>query len=204
MDLELSGEAFRQARSMNWQLTRMHIMMRTLGVFALLLVLGSCTQTEPIVFPIELQLRPTDFPKEVDLISAGYDEVEGGVSRTASFGTEGRLFIVVNHELYLLEGQSTARDLYSEEIEKLFPAESWQPNEQFSFRPSNQEDQFKFACLESNLGGGSVLSCTLVQQHGRLVSIVHANLDGEILKIEDLEVAVRRLDRRISAWDDPG
>ena len=169
-------------------------------VFGLLLY--ACNVRELV--PHELMLTVNDFPpgwshdKLIDI-----PKVAGADARRDSFHYgQGKYWLVTGHQLVVYSDTASAIAAFPIWEKEWYPeVGDWRQPSAATFVPSNPKDHYRLGCTQVVLDIGDVTSCLFLQQHGRLISLITANLDPQAMTLEQFEMALARLDLRFQSWD---
>jgi len=186
-----------------------HPAYRRASLYCLLLSLWSGVMACSIVpadtstdFPFQLLMTPEDLPAEWGRAGSEAPEVPGAISRLVGFtgSTDPQQeYLLVKHQLAVYPSEQAGKDAYSMWEQKWFPTITWQRPPEASFEPRDPSDQFRFACINVKINGFPIMTCTYLQQHRNLVSLVLVNVDGKAITLEQFEQALKKLDERLQS-----
>jgi hypothetical protein len=180
---------------------------RSFFVTALIVLLfTACSLTEQAGqagFPTDLLLKQQDLPdgftrKEYVTVSDIPDATEA--LAIGFVVPDGSQFppIRVSQRLAVYIDETTAQKAYPDWEKGLFPVDDWKTPDDFHFKPADAGDLYRFGCMLGYFNGKDFIGCSYIQQHKNIISEVLANLDGTVLKLEDVEKTLANLDARMS------
>ena len=103
----------------------------------------------------------------------------------------------VSHYLSVYADEKSAQAEYPAREKEEFPVDEWKTPDGFHFKPTDSGDLYRFACVPGYFNGTDLLMCRYIQQHDNKISQVLANLDGQHLKMEDMERILKSVDGRL-------
>ena len=151
-------------------------------------------------FPFNLLMTSEDLPTGWGRAGGEAPEVPGAVSRLVSFAgsTDPRQeYVLVKHQLTVYSSDDGATNAYPEWEGTWFPTQTWQRPAEAAFAPVDSTDQFRFACINVKINDSPVMTCTYLQQHHNLISLVLVNIDGKTITLQQFEQALKRVDERL-------
>jgi len=136
--------------------------------------------------------------KQIDIpIVAGADARQDSFH----FGQD-KYWLVTWHELAVYSDTTGALDAFPIWEKEWYPAVGdWIQPPTANFVPANRHDQYRFGCTQLVLDIGNVTQCRLLQQHGRLISLISSKLDPQAMTLDQFEQALMHLNQRFQAWD---
>jgi hypothetical protein len=103
--------------------------------------------------------------------------------------------VYLSQELRVYQDAPSAADAYV--TETWLPSEH--PDKNLGFSYHSQADKYLLDCFSSqeSTTGKDLLACTAFQQYGKVLSIVAANIDGELMTIEQMSKVLEHVDARL-------
>jgi NADH:ubiquinone oxidoreductase subunit len=107
-------------------------------------------------------------------------------------------YLFIKHQLTIYPDQNAATSLFPEWSENWFPTRSWRPPEEIGFEPQDAEDQYREGCTQVSVNEKPIMTCRFLHQHGRIISFLIANVDGDRITFDLLGDVLNRLDNRLN------
>jgi hypothetical protein len=104
--------------------------------------------------------------------------------------------INIQQQLTVFTTTQSALDAYEQWDRNWFPTTVWVTPPGSQFKPRDPDDQYHNACLF--VAGASMTSCTELQRHASLVSLVIANIDGHSMTLKQFEQIMGGIDSRLT------
>ena len=148
-----------------------------------------------------ITIRPGDLPSgwvsigPVPLERVGQDGIIWQAAY-ASADDPTRSTITIQQQLTVFSTTQSAIDAYKQWIPKWFPTADWTTPLESSSVPRDQNDQYHYACL--TYAGASIISCSQLQRHVNLVSLVIANIDGRSMTLAQFGQVIDHIDARLT------
>jgi hypothetical protein len=161
----------------------------------------SFVKSRPNGFPTDLLLKQYDLPRGFQRKEFLSVDVPNAEALAIGYVVpDGSKFpgVRVSHRLAMYADEQSAQAAYPGWEKELFPVDEWKTPDDFDFKPTDSDDLYRFACMPGYFDGQDYILCRYVQQHKNMISDVMANLDGQFLKLEDVEKLLASLDARLS------
>ena len=179
---------------------------RLIPVIFTLFILAGCgvKVSYPSDFPTQVMLSQEDMPDH--WYRSGGDDFEVNDAVAAHLiGFEykpEKLSRSMSQRLIIYKDGNKAEKSYSDLVTDYFPTDDWRMPDIFIFKPKNKNDQFDFRCIESEpkingISQGKCLGCISLQQHEQYISLIHVNIDGETLTLDQFKDILAKSDEHL-------
>lgn len=145
-------------------------------------------------FPGELLLTEQDLP-QLNFHTSDASEPPGFLRGYTLFNLRGDL-LAIRHEVRIYPNEQATLDAYLQWETETFSQNNWQPSGDFTFTPSDPNDQSRFACLDQ-LGH---TPCRYMQQHKNTIWVIWTNLYEGEWELAQVEAVLALLDARMNAY----
>jgi len=183
-------------------------------IFLLILpLMSACSANNRQDFPNDPLLKDSDFPTDLLLKDSDLpdrfsrkefvrvnDIPNANVLAIGFVVQDGSQFpgLRVSHKLAVYADEKSAQTAYLDWEKETFPVDDWKSPDDFHFKPGTSGDLYRFGCMPGYFNGKDFILCRYIQQHKNMLSRILANLDGHVLKLEDVEKTLAELDARLS------
>ena len=169
-----------------------------IGVLLFCLLMTACNTRESVSH--DLMLSIFDLPEGWNH-DKGVDnpKVPGANARVDQFHySPHQDWLVISHEVAIYQTADAAKAAYFEWESTWFPeVGEWRRPDEATFVPSDSGDLYRLGCINFR----NYRSCRLIQQHGRLLSLVLVNIDPPAITLQQFETTMTRVDQRFQSFD---
>jgi len=145
-----------------------------------------------------ITLRPADLPDGWVFASEYYNKEMGGINYVVGyqFGDKDTS-LSISHELTTYKDVEAGKTAFVEWYRKWFN-QYWLPMQNFHFQPTDLDDLYRYGCMSSLMNNLPITSCTFLQQHRQVVSLILVDTDRKAMTFDQMLKILQNIDNRLN------